>query len=100
MGPRGEMGGLKIGCYGYVIALSAIAFFTVILIKQAWLGWQSIKTIRDCPQVKTSGKQIRLLDTEELFAGQIGFLEPDLVLSSGLLQTLSQEHPQGFCQKP
>ena len=43
MGPQGRMGGLQTGCYGYAIALVAIAFFTIMCVKQAWQGWLSDK---------------------------------------------------------
>ena len=92
MGPQGTMGGLQTGCYGYIIALLGIGFFTITCIKQAWKGWLSVKSTRDCPQINVAGKQARLLNTGALFAGQIGFFKPELVLSSGLLQTLSSNH--------
>lgn len=92
MGPQGKMGGLQTGCFSYVIALITIAFFAIMCIKQAWQGWLSIKSVRNCPQVDLGGKQVRLLNTGALFAGQIGFFKPQLVLSSGLLETLSSNH--------
>ncbi len=92
MGPKGTMGGLQTGCYGYVIALLGIAFFTIMCIRQAWQGWLSVKETSDCPTVNVSGKEVRLLNTGALFAGQIGFFKPELVLSSGLLKTLSSNH--------
>ncbi len=92
MGPQGSMGGLQTGCFGYVIALVALAFFAIMCKKQVWQGWLSIKSVRNCPIVNVAGKQVRLLNTGALFAGQIGFLKPELVLSSGLLQTLSNNH--------
>jgi len=92
MGPQGKMGGLQTGCYGYLIALIGIAFFAIMFVKQAWQGWLSIKSVRNCPKVNVAGKKVRLLNTGALFAGQIGFFQPELVLSSGLLETLSSNH--------
>lgn len=92
MGPQGTMGGLQTGCYSYVMALFGIAFFAITFVKQLWLGWLSIKSVRDCPEANIAGKKVRLLNTEALFAGQIGFFKPELVLSSGLLETLSSNH--------
>ncbi|MEO1185417.1 MAG: M56 family metallopeptidase [Cyanobacteria bacterium J06636_27] len=92
MGPQGTMGGLQTGCYSYVIALLAIVFFAIVLIKQLWQGWLSVNSLRDCREANIAGKKVRLLDTEALFAGQIGFFKPELVLSSGLLETLSSNH--------
>lgn len=92
MGSQGTMGGLQTGCYGYIIALINIAFFALVCIKQAIKGWRSIKSTTQCPQITVVGKQVRLLNTGALFAGQIGFWQPEIVLSSGLLQTLSENH--------
>jgi len=92
MGPQGKMGGLQTGCYSYVIALLGIAFFAIMFVKQLWLGWLSIKSVRDCPEANIAGRKVRLLNTQGLFAGQIGFFKPELVLSSGLLETLSSNH--------
>ncbi|WP_017317931.1 M56 family metallopeptidase [Mastigocladopsis repens] len=91
MGPQGKMGGLQTGCFGYMLAFSCLAFFAFLCFKLAWGGWQSVKSAYNCPVVNLTGKQARLLDTGALFAGQIGFWKPELVLSQGLLQTLSPE---------
>jgi Zn-dependent protease with chaperone function len=92
MGPQGRMAGLQTGCYGYAIALLGIAFFAIMCCHQAYLGWLSVKSTRECATVNVAGKQVRLLNTGALFAGQIGFFKPELVLSSGLLKTLSGSH--------
>ncbi|GAB1542790.1 M56 family metallopeptidase [Scytonema sp. NUACC21] len=89
MGPQGKMGGLQTGCFGYVLALSVLAFVAISCIKLTLEGWQSIKSVRDCPRVNIAGRQVRILNTRALFAGQIGFWQPELVLTEGLLQTLS-----------
>lgn len=89
MGPQGKMGGLHTGWFSYVFALACLAFFNLLCIKLAWLGWQSVKSARNCPLVHLAGRQARLLNTEALFAGQIGFWRSELVVSQGLLQTLS-----------
>jgi Zn-dependent protease with chaperone function len=81
MGPQGKMGGLQTGCFGYVVALSKLAVE----------GWQSIKSTRNCIPTYIAGQQVRVLNTRALFAGQIGFWQPHLVLSEGLLQTLTSE---------
>lgn len=91
MGPQGKMGGLQTGCFGYVLALSVLAFLAISCLKLALEGWQSIKSTRNCLPVDIAGKQVRVLNTRALFAGQIGFWQPELVLSEGLLQTLTPE---------
>jgi Zn-dependent protease with chaperone function len=92
MGTQGQMGGMYTGWVSYILAAIYLAFFVIMCIKLFILGWQSVKSARNCPLVNLGGKQARLLDTAALFAGQIGFWQPELVVSQGLLQTLSPEH--------
>ncbi|KAB8331036.1 M56 family metallopeptidase [Scytonema tolypothrichoides VB-61278] len=91
MGPQGKMSGLQTGWFSYVLALISLAFCAVLCIKLAWGGWQSVKSARNCSLVDLGGRQVRVLDTGVPFAGQIGFWQPELVLSQGLLHTLSPE---------
>lgn len=92
MGPQGKMGGMYTGSISYVLALISLTFFALLCIKQAWQGWQSVRSCRNFPVVDVEGKPVRLLDTQALFAGLIGFWQPELVVSLGLLQTLSPDH--------
>lgn len=92
MGPQGAMGGMYTGSVSYVVALIYMAFFAILCIKLAFQGWQSVESARKCPLVNLGDKRARLLQTGALFAGQIGFWQPELVVSQGLLQTLSPEH--------
>ncbi len=92
MGPQGQMGGMYTGSVSYVVALIYLAFFAISFIKLAFQGWQSVESARNCPLVNLGDKRARLLQTGALFAGQIGFWQPELVVSQGLLQTLSPPH--------
>ncbi|MEH1830498.1 MAG: M56 family metallopeptidase [Nostoc sp.] len=92
MGPQGEMGGMYTGSVSYVVALIYLAFFAILCIKLAFQGWQSVESAHNCPLVNLGDKRARLLQTDALFAGQIGFWQPELVISQGLLQTLSPDH--------
>jgi Zn-dependent protease with chaperone function len=92
MGPQGQMSGMYTGCVSYLLALIYLAFFAISCIKLAFQGWQSVESARNCPLVTLGDKRARLLRTGALFAGQIGFWQPELVISQGLLQTLSANH--------
>ncbi|MEH2409283.1 M56 family metallopeptidase [Nostoc sp.] len=92
MGSQGAMGGMYTGSVSYVVALIYMAFFAILCIKLAFQGWQSVESARKCPLVNLGDKRARLLQTGALFAGQIGFWQPELVVSQGLVQTLSPEH--------
>ena len=92
MGPQGKMGGVYTGWFSYVLALTFLGYFSFSCVKLAISGWRSLQSARHCPLINLEGKKVRLLDTEALFAGQIGFWQPELVVSEGLLQTLSPSH--------
>lgn len=92
MGPQGKMGGTYTGWSSYLLVFIYLAFFSILCIKLAFQGWQSVESARNCPLINFGNRQVRLLNTEALFAGQIGFWQPELVVSQGLLQTLSPEH--------
>jgi Zn-dependent protease with chaperone function len=89
MGPQGQMGGLQTGWFSYILALCYLAFCNILCFQLAWQAKKSVESARICPVINLLGIQVRLLDTKALFAGQIGFWEPELVLSAGLVQTLS-----------
>ncbi|TVP64903.1 MAG: M56 family peptidase [Nodularia sp. (in: Bacteria)] len=92
MGPQGKMGGIHTGWWSYELALILLGFFAILCITLAFQGCQSVESARKSPLVNIQGRQVRLLNTDAPFAGQIGFWHPELVLSQGLLQTLSPAH--------
>ncbi len=92
MGTQGKMGGMYTNSSSYLLALIFLVLFNILGIKLTFQGWKSIKSARQCPQINLAGKQVRVLQTGALFAGQMGFWQPELVLSQGLLDTLSPAH--------
>ena len=92
MGTQGKMGGMYTNSFSYILALIFLGFFNILGLKLVLSGWKAIKSARECPQVNLNGKQVRILHTGALFAGQIGFWQPELVVSEGLLETLSPLH--------
>lgn len=92
MGTQGKMGGMYTNSFSYILALIFLGFFNILGLKLVLSGWKAIKSARECPQVNLNGKQVRILHTGALFAGQIGFWQPELVVSKGLLETLSPLH--------
>ena len=92
MGTQGKMGGMYTDSFSYLLALIFLGFLNTVGINLAFQGWKAIKSARECPQITLDGKSARLLQTEALFAGQMGFWQPELVVSQGLLQTLSPAH--------
>lgn len=92
MGTQGKMGGMYTNSFSYLLALIFLAYFNILGIKLVFSAWKTIKSARECPQVNLAGKPARLLPTQALFAGQMGFWQPELVVSQGLLQALSPDH--------
>jgi len=92
MGTQGTMGGIYTDSISYILALFSLLFFSILCVKLALQGYLSIQSVHQCPQINLTGKQVRLLETAALFAGQVGFWRPELVVSQGLLQTLSPIH--------
>lgn len=92
MGTQGRMGIWQTGCISYVLALCSLFTFVIILVKLAYQGFLSIQSTRNCPLILLENQPVRLLNTQAMFAGQIGFWHPNLVISEGLLQNLSPAH--------
>lgn len=92
MGPQGKMGGMYTGEISYLLALIFLTIVVILCVKLVFQGSQTVKAARSFPVAHLEGEQVRLLNTEALFAGLIGFWQPELVVSQGLLQNLSPEH--------
>ena len=92
MGPQGQMIGLRAGWFSYLLTLCFLGFAGVKCLKLAWLGWRSVLCARTYPPLDLRGKRGRVLDTTVLFSALIGFWQPELVVSQGLLDTLDNAH--------
>lgn len=91
MGTQGKMGGFYTDSFSYLLAVIFLIIFNILGIKLAFQGWKSVQSARKCPQTHLAGKQVRLLQTQALFAGQMGFWHPELVVSQGLIENLSPD---------
>ncbi|NEP02817.1 MAG: M56 family metallopeptidase [Symploca sp. SIO2E9] len=94
MGPQGQMVGFYSGWLTYYLVLGCLAVAIFVGIKLAIEAWQSIEQIRTYPQLEFEGSKVRLLDHSIPFSAMIGFWQPELVVSKGLLQKLQPEHLQ------
>jgi Zn-dependent protease with chaperone function len=92
MGTQGKMGMWQTGSLSYIFACSTLVLLVSILVKLAYRGCQSILSLKQYTETKLGTQNVRLLDTPALFAGQIGFWKSELVISKGLLQSLSPAH--------
>lgn len=92
MGPQGRMMGWNTDWFSYCLVLGCVGMSIVFCLTLAARGWQSLQRIRTYPQIDFRGRLVRLLDNPILFSAQIGFWQPELVVSQGLLQTVDLEH--------
>lgn len=92
MGPQGEMIGLSADGFSYWLVLGGVGFAFAFCLKLAVEGLQSLQQIRTYPQINLEGIPVRLIENPMLFSGQIGFWQPELVVTQGLLQDLKSEH--------
>ena len=94
MGYQGEMLGLPASRLSYILASVFLSWGLLSLVKLAYRAWQLQHELRQCSQQSIQGKIARILEVDWLYSAQIGFWEPELVVSRGLLTTLDSEHLQ------
>jgi Zn-dependent protease with chaperone function len=92
MGSQGQMGYWHTSRFGYLFALASLCAALFLFIFLLLQGWKSIQAACRNPQVNIGGQKVRLLGIDSLFAGQIGFWKPQLVVSKGLIDSFSPEH--------
>jgi len=96
MGAGGTMFGATVSRSGYALSVG------FLLVAAGWLlylvvqGWRSRWQLRRYPVVTldqiTGQITAKLLPVPQHFAGQVGFWQPQLVVSQGLLTELSPDH--------
>ncbi|AFZ12452.1 peptidase M56 BlaR1 [Crinalium epipsammum PCC 9333] len=91
MGHHGTMLWRPVGWIGCHIALLFLVFAGITICYLFWQGWISLQKVRTYPLTTIAGKSGRVINTPELFAAQVGFWQPELVVSQGLLQSLDAE---------
>ena len=90
MGAQGEMLGIRASGFSYWLGLAFI--FSLVwhlckLVHQAWLSQRKIATY---PEQILLGKKVRFLKIDLPYIAQIGFWQPQLVVSQGLLNILDE----------
>jgi Zn-dependent protease with chaperone function len=96
MGSQGTMMGLPSGWFSYGIGLGFCVYSIGVFVNIFWQSFQTIAQISALPWhqlgSQIGSQTIRLWNTEQIFAAQIGFWAPQLVVSSGLIQKFDQQH--------
>ncbi|MCU0571167.1 MAG: M56 family metallopeptidase [Oculatellaceae cyanobacterium Prado106] len=91
MGTHGQMLGLPVGWIGCLLALSFLVYALVRLLVLVVKGWRSHHRIQTYARVQIQQHTIYRLDSPLLFAAQVGLWQPQLVVSQGLLDALTDD---------
>ncbi|MBE9011891.1 M56 family metallopeptidase [Pseudanabaenaceae cyanobacterium LEGE 13415] len=94
MGPRGRMVHAWDGWGSYGIAIAFLTIGIILLVQLAIQAHRSLQKIHQLPQETVLSTQARLLQHSTPYIAQIGFWNPELVISEGLLDTLDESHLQ------
>lgn len=81
--------GFSAGWFSYLLAISFLGLAGVKCIQLGWQGWRSLRQARTYPPLVFKDTLGRVIDTPVPFAALIGFWQPELVVSQGLLNTLA-----------
>lgn len=92
MGPRGQMVCWWEGWGSYALAIAFLGAAIGLGIKLGIEAWQMCDRVQALPQQEIQGNSARLMDHTTPFVAQVGFWQPELVVSQGLLETLDAEH--------
>lgn len=92
MGTTGEMLGLEASWFSYILALGFVGWGLLNLMGLVGQLWQSQHRIHRLSQQIVIGKTARILEDDFPYSAQIGFWQPELVVSRGLLNLLDQTH--------
>jgi Zn-dependent protease with chaperone function len=102
MGMQGQMIGLTIGWamggVSYAIAWGFLIYAMFLLMQLVVTGVRSLRKIDTYPQMELNGQLVRILELPTMFAAQIGFWQPQLVVSRGLLENLEEPHLKAVIQ--
>lgn len=92
MGPEERLIWQGLGNFSHLLASGFLGLAGFLCLKLASQSRRSLQQVRTCPQFKLMGRRSRVLDTPILFSAVIGFWQPELLVSQGLLNTLDNAH--------
>lgn len=94
MGPRGHMVMYWEGWLSYSLSVGVLAIALVWMLKLAIDGYRALQSVRHCERSQIGHYTCRILELELPYSAQVGFWNPELVISRGLLQSLDESHLQ------
>ena len=91
MGPQGQMVWGLGGWWSYGLAVGFVVWAVWCGLQLTVAAWRSVQQLRHCPSLELEGETGRYLETSIPFAAQVGFWQPELVVSQGLLDCLAPD---------
>lgn len=92
MGPVGEMVIPWEGLLSYGTILGICVLSGAVGLKLWWEGRQTLEQLQHYPEITILGHNSRLLPYPLPYSAQVGFWQPHLVVTQGLLDTLDDQH--------
>jgi Peptidase family M48 len=92
MGPNGQMGHWHTGWWSYLCAIVGLGYVGGLGLKLTWQAHLTQQQVRQYDCKLLHDQPSRWIDSPLPFIAQIGFWQPELVVSQGLLQTLDEPH--------
>lgn len=89
MGAHGHMLGAPVSMVGYRLAVSLLVGTAGLFVYLGWQSWRSRRQVRALPLLTLQQNPVRQLETAVPFAAQIGLWRSELVVSQGLIDTLT-----------
>jgi Zn-dependent protease with chaperone function len=92
MGGRGQMIGLPSGWISYAIGGLFCLYSLFLILRSSLQGFNASQKISSYPTQLHLGQLVYVLEVPNIFAAQIGFWQPKLVVSQGLLKEFDTLH--------
>lgn len=92
MGSGGKMFGLQASWLGYWLAFAFVFLAILLAVRLAYQVWQSQQQILTYPQQIINHQKVHIVANSLPYSAQIGWWQPKLVITQGLLDILDQEH--------
>jgi len=92
MGMQGHMLGMETSSISYGVSLLFMGAAILILLWQFYQGARSRKQLQQYPTITVAGYHAQILPTDIPYSAQIGWWNPQLVISQGLRSSLDTAH--------
>jgi Zn-dependent protease with chaperone function len=92
MGPHGQMVWVWEGWLSYLLAIGLLGFAAIYSIELVGDSQKILHQIRTYPISNLHDHRVRILDSIAPYSAQIGFWQPELIVTQGLLDLLDKEH--------